>query len=119
MGRGWQILQTWIDEQPAEIKPAALARALGFAQSNFDVWKKPKSLPSREAIGAIARLTGRSFFEVRDAFLEDIGYNTPPTDAEISAARSHRKGPPKSEDQHKLFDSLGEESQDDGGMEPA
>lgn len=91
MGKAWNIVQAWVDSQPLDTTDAALSRALGVAQSNFDIWKNPKKLPSHEAMGAIAELTGRPYREVLDAFIEDIGYAEPPSKERMAARRRKRE----------------------------
>lgn len=120
MGKAWGLIQAWADAQPIQdITDAQLARLIGFSQSNFPVWKNPKSVPPRETIGAIAKAIGEDFETVRDAFLEDCGYFKKPTDEEMESAKQARKGRSRGRQAREEQDAAATESQDDGSMEPS
>lgn len=91
MGAVWAMVEQWRRLQPVEFTSAQLARAFGVSQSNLSSWQAPKQLPPRESVGAIARVIDRPYRDVLEAFLTDLGHNTPPTLDEIEAARLERK----------------------------
>lgn len=120
MGKAWDLIQDWVDRQAiSDITDAQLGRLIGFSQSNFPVWRNPKSLPPRETIGAIAKAISVDFDTVRDAFLEDCGYFAPPTEVEMERAKQARKGRSRGRQLRKDQDAAGSGSQDDGTMEPS
>lgn len=71
-----QIVDDYKDRHGAP-SDASIARALGVAsRQTLSQWRTHgmRDLPSRQLLAALARLTGRDYYEVLTAALRDIGY---------------------------------------------
>ncbi len=113
MGKAYNLIQQWLDEQAIrDITDAQLARTLGFSQSNLPTWRNPKSMPSPATIAILATTVGVTFEQMRDAFLDDVGYNNPPSDVEIQQAIAKRKEKVRSRGRAARDDDSGEGSQE-------
>lgn len=74
MGRLYDILQAHMDAQPYEVTPADIAKRIGVSRQTVRNWETPTKLIRKDHLVAIARIAGVSYYQVRDALMEDIGY---------------------------------------------
>lgn len=84
MGRLYELLQTHMDAQPYEVKPADIARKIGVSRQTVLNWKAPTKLIDKDHLIAIAAITGVPYQRVLDALLEDIGYLHPEAPDNVS-----------------------------------
>lgn len=88
MGRLYDIIQTYIDEQTYPPSIRQLAAVLGVSPTTVTNWRNIKDLPKAEHLEAVARITGVPLDDVFDAAAIDAGYRRPPTAQPGSTAES-------------------------------
>jgi hypothetical protein len=100
VGRLWDLVRDYLDQQTFPVSERALARKLGYrSSSTFDTWRAPRSLPAAQALARFSLLSGHSYQRVLDAALEDAGYLPRPEVTDQPFTKAGRGGGPGIDDE--------------------
>lgn len=119
----WKLVQDWYDSQRVQPSWAKVAEELEVSQSTFETWKQPVEFPTRRTLWLIHDLTKVPFEDVVNAAIESVDLFNPER-ARIASEvkRASRRDSATSRaaaEARKRRDTIGEESQDTEGFDPA
>lgn len=70
----WAIIEGHRDSQPYPPSVNQVSKRMGVTRQSLSNWQNIDTLPARESLEAIARVTGNSYLAVLRAALRDVGY---------------------------------------------